>query len=123
MPPPNCSKIPGLLKDVEEAAGQIESGRMKDMAKGPQGCIGLSFCRRHKRHSRGPMLRLPENWPRVSSGWKTTRYDIRNIKPLAGPLKGWLRFRAGDYRVIYQIDSAKQTVYVVRIAHRKEAYE
>ena len=45
-----------------------------------------------------------------------------NIKPLAGPLKGLFRFRAGDYRILYQIVFPKKTVYVVRIAHRKEAY-
>jgi mRNA interferase RelE/StbE len=45
-----------------------------------------------------------------------------NIKPLTGPLKGLFRFRAGDYRIIYQIDVGKKNVYVVRIAHRKEAY-
>lgn len=47
----------------------------------------------------------------------------RNIKRLTGPLKGLFRFRAGDYRIVYQIDVAGKTVYVVRIAHRKEAYQ
>ncbi len=42
-----------------------------------------------------------------------------NIKKLVGPLKGLHRFRRGDYR----IDAAKKTVFVLRIAHRKEAYE
>jgi mRNA interferase RelE/StbE len=46
-----------------------------------------------------------------------------NIKPLIGPLKGFHRFRAGNYRLLYQIDSDKKLVYVVRIAHRSEAYE
>jgi len=46
-----------------------------------------------------------------------------NIKPLVGPLKGLLRFRVGDYRIVYQIDVRSEIVYVVRIAHRKEAYE
>ncbi|MCC6124416.1 MAG: type II toxin-antitoxin system RelE/ParE family toxin [Pirellulales bacterium] len=46
-----------------------------------------------------------------------------NIKPLIGPLKGFFRFRIGDYRVVYRIDSKNKTVYVVRIVHRKEAYE
>jgi mRNA interferase RelE/StbE len=45
-----------------------------------------------------------------------------NIKPLTGPLKGLFRFRAGDYRILYQIVVPIKTVYVVRIAHRKEAY-
>ena len=46
-----------------------------------------------------------------------------NIKKLVGPLKGLHRFRAGDYRIIYRIDTAKKTVFVLRIAHRKEAYD
>jgi mRNA interferase RelE/StbE len=46
-----------------------------------------------------------------------------NIKKLVGALKGLHRFRAGDYRIIYRIDAAKKTVFVVRIAHRKEAYD
>ena len=45
-----------------------------------------------------------------------------NVKPLAGPLKGLFRFRAGDYRILFQIAVKPKTVYVVRIAHRKEAY-
>ncbi len=47
----------------------------------------------------------------------------RNIKPLTGPLKGFFRLRAGDHRIVYQIDARAKTVYVVRIAHRKEAYQ
>ncbi len=46
-----------------------------------------------------------------------------NVKSLTGPLKGLFRFRAGDHRIVYQIDGARKTIYVVRIAHRKEAYE
>jgi mRNA interferase RelE/StbE len=45
-----------------------------------------------------------------------------NIRQLTGPLKGLYRFRAGDYRILYRIDPREKTVYVVRIAHRKEAY-
>ena len=45
-----------------------------------------------------------------------------NIKKLVGPLKGFHRFRTGDYRIIYRIDNEKKTVYVLRIVHRKEAY-
>jgi mRNA interferase RelE/StbE len=46
-----------------------------------------------------------------------------NIKPLTGPLKGLFRFRVGDYRVLYQIAPRTKIVYVVRIAHRREAYQ
>ena len=46
----------------------------------------------------------------------------RNVKPLIGPLRGFCRFRAGEYRIVYRIDATAKTVYVVRIAHRREAY-
>ena len=62
---------------------------------------------------------------KLSAAFETLEVDpLRhpNIKPLTGPLKGFFRFRAGDYRIIYQFDAAMKTVYVVRIAHRKDAY-
>ena len=35
---------------------------------------------------------------------------------------GELRLRVGDYRVIYEVDDRAQTVLVVKIAHRGDAY-
>jgi mRNA interferase RelE/StbE len=32
------------------------------------------------------------------------------------------RLRAGDYRLLYRIDDARQRVYIYRIKHRKDAY-
>ncbi len=32
------------------------------------------------------------------------------------------RIRVGDYRVLYQIDDKSQTVTIVSVAHRSEAY-
>ena len=34
---------------------------------------------------------------------------------------GW-RLRVGDYRVLYDIDDAKQTVTVVHVGHRRDVY-
>jgi len=42
-------------------------------------------------------------------------------RKLRGALTGW-RFRVGDYRVLYQVDDDTQTVTVVRVKHRREAY-
>ena len=33
-----------------------------------------------------------------------------NIKSLVGPLKGMVRFRAGEYRILYTIDAATNSV-------------
>lgn len=33
------------------------------------------------------------------------------------------RIRIGDYRVIYQVDSRRNTVIVYHVRHRKEAYK
>lgn len=46
-----------------------------------------------------------------------------NIKRLSGPLAGRLRYRIGDWRVIYRIDDRARQVHVLVIAHRSEVYE
>ena len=46
-----------------------------------------------------------------------------NIKVLKGRFAGYLRFRAGDWRIIYRIDDASKRVIVVVIANRKDVYE
>ena len=33
------------------------------------------------------------------------------------------RFRQGDYRVIYEVDDAKNVVTVIKIGHRSEVYK
>ena len=43
-------------------------------------------------------------------------------KKLKGGDNEW-RIRLGDYRIVYVIDDAAQTVDVTRIAHRREAYD
>jgi mRNA interferase RelE/StbE len=42
-------------------------------------------------------------------------------KPLRGELRSLWRLRVGDYRVVYRIE--RKTIRVIRIAHRKDAYE
>jgi mRNA interferase RelE/StbE len=44
-------------------------------------------------------------------------------KPLQYTLKGHRRIRVGDWRVVYRIDEATKTVYVVAIKHRKDVYD
>lgn len=46
-----------------------------------------------------------------------------NIKRLKGELKGYLRYRVGDWRVVFSIDDGSSQVQVFTIAHRREVYE
>lgn len=43
-------------------------------------------------------------------------------KPLSAKLSGLMRYRFGDYRVIYEIDKMDIKITVVRIGHRKDIY-
>jgi len=46
----------------------------------------------------------------------------RNAESLSGPLKGYWRYRVGDYRVICDIKRDVLTVLVVQIGHRRDVY-
>lgn len=42
--------------------------------------------------------------------------------PLKGPFKGKFKFRAGDWRVIYSIESESRIITVYSVRHRSEVY-
>lgn len=44
-------------------------------------------------------------------------------KPLRYSLKKHFRLRVGDYRIIYRVEIADRTVWIVHISHRKDVYE
>ncbi len=46
-----------------------------------------------------------------------------NIKRLSGKFIGLLRYRVGDWRVLYRIDDGNGRVLVLSIANRREVYE
>ena len=46
-----------------------------------------------------------------------------NIKRLSGEFAGLLRYRVGDWRVVYRVDEPTQRALVLSIAHRREVYE
>ena len=43
--------------------------------------------------------------------------------PLRRTLKGYMKLRVGDYRVIYSINKKTITVHVIKIGHRKDVYK
>jgi mRNA interferase RelE/StbE len=46
-----------------------------------------------------------------------------NIKALKGEWSRYLRYRVGDWRVIYRIDDQARCVSVLVIAHRRDVYD
>jgi mRNA interferase RelE/StbE len=49
--------------------------------------------------------------------------DPRQIgDTLTGPLRGCLRYRVGDYRIICRIQDDRLVVLVIQIGHRSEIY-
>ncbi len=43
--------------------------------------------------------------------------------PLRRNLKGYMKLRVGDYRIVYSISKKTVTVHVIKIGHRKDVYE
>ena len=43
-------------------------------------------------------------------------------KPLSGDLRGYWRFRVGDYRIIVDIQEDICTIIALELGHRKEVY-
>jgi len=43
-------------------------------------------------------------------------------RPLKGELAGLWRYRAGDYRIVCEIQEAAVRVVVVRVGHRRDVY-
>jgi mRNA interferase RelE/StbE len=46
-----------------------------------------------------------------------------NIKRLKGEFSHLLRYRIGDWRIVYRIEDAARRVVIVNIAHRRDVYE
>ena len=43
--------------------------------------------------------------------------------PLRRDLKGLMKLRVGDYRVIFSVERKLVIVYVIKIGHRREVYD
>lgn len=61
---------------------------------------------------------------RIADKLRWLSENIEAIIPtsLKANLSGFYKLRVGDWRVIYDIDRERQTVFVHRIKHRSEVY-
>lgn len=46
-----------------------------------------------------------------------------NIRRLSGKFGGLLRYRVGEWRVLFRVDEKTERVLVLSIDHRREVYE
>jgi mRNA interferase RelE/StbE len=65
----------------------------------------------------------PEIRSRINRALLNLEQDARpsGVTKLSGSANVW-RLRVGDYRVLFEIDDGAQTISILRIAHRREAY-
>jgi len=52
-----------------------------------------------------------------------TQDPVKLGTPLKGNLKGFYRYRIGEYRVIYVIDQAEKKIIILNANHRKKIYK
>ncbi len=75
------------------------------------------------RRAQKELAKLPaEAYERTKEAIKSLEKEPRptGCQKLAGR-EGW-RIRAGDYRVVYEIDDAQQIVTVLHVGHRRDIY-
>jgi len=54
--------------------------------------------------------------------WLAANFEATRPEPLGGSLSGFYKLRVGDFRVIYELLRAEQTLMVHAIGHRREIY-
>jgi mRNA interferase RelE/StbE len=59
----------------------------------------------------------------IRINWLASNFE--NIKPqaLSGALKGYFKFRIGNYRVIYSLDHKEKELVIELLGHRRAIYK
>lgn len=55
--------------------------------------------------------------------WLSDNFDSITPIPLVGRWRGFFKFRVGDWRVIYEIESVKRLLIIRYIDHRGKIYK
>jgi mRNA interferase RelE/StbE len=54
--------------------------------------------------------------------WLANNFESVIPEPLSGKLKGFFRFRIGDYRAIYSLDNTNAKIIILAVGHRSVVY-
>lgn len=85
--------------------------------------VALSLSREARQFFEGADAGMQRRLDRCFDSLKVDPYHHPNIKRLKGDWSGANRYRVGDYRVIYRVDTAAKLVKILIIANRREVYE
>jgi mRNA interferase RelE/StbE len=55
--------------------------------------------------------------------WLSTNLDNIRLRALVGPLKGYFKLRAGDYRIVYAVNRTERLLIIHDVGHRKNVYK
>lgn len=55
--------------------------------------------------------------------WLSENVESITPTPLKGSFSGLYKLRAGDWRIIYDIEPAQKTITVHKVGHRREVYK
>jgi mRNA interferase RelE/StbE len=72
------------------------------------------------RLERAASLRILDRLEELTEAENPLRH--KDTRPLEGKLKGFFRFRIGEYRVIFELDPAGQRIGVLAVVPRGNAY-
>ena len=55
--------------------------------------------------------------------WLIKNFDDVVLRELTGEFRGFYKLRAGDWRVLYDVDWKNNCVVVVKVGHRSKIYK
>ncbi len=55
--------------------------------------------------------------------WLSLNSEQISHIPLTGQWSNFYKLRAGDYRIIYELDREEKLITITRIGHRREIYQ
>lgn len=82
----------------------------------------IILLREAEKFYRNLFIKNKELFKRIDNALQTLKTNPFLGKPLKNKLKGKHSLRVGVYRIIYSVEKQEITIYILDIAHRKEAY-
>ena len=80
----------------------------------------------YKRSVKKDLEKIPKKIKSLIKQTIEERLQVNPVRfgtPLKQNLKGLMKLRVGNYRIIYSVEKKTVIVFVIKIGHRKEVYK